>query len=267
MKTIVYYFSGTGNSLAVAKKICSSLPDCELVPIASLMESQGTVVPAGQRVGIVCPVYFSGLPLMVAKFAERLDLSKATYTFAVVTLGETGGIATIHHLDKILEKNNGRGLDAGFFVKMPGNYIFMYGSPTGDKQKEILSEAGRQVAEIILPIERCEQRELPRSFLSGLIHVVIYPYFTSVAPKRSRKFEVTPACTSCGICAKVCPAGNIELREGRPSWKDRCEVCCACIHLCPAQAIQVGNKTKGRPRYRNPSVSVRELEVIKGSGP
>jgi flavodoxin len=30
MKTIIYYFTGTGNSLAAARKIAAVLEDCEL---------------------------------------------------------------------------------------------------------------------------------------------------------------------------------------------------------------------------------------------
>ncbi len=92
MKTIIYYFTGTGNSLAAAKKIAAALEDCELVPIASLQKTNGNIVPQAERIGIVCPVYFSGLPLMVASFAGRLDLAAVKYVFAVVTNGGGGGV-------------------------------------------------------------------------------------------------------------------------------------------------------------------------------
>jgi len=68
MKNVIYYFTGTGNSLAVAKKIAAALGECELVPIASLRDTPA-IAPDAERVGIVCPVYFLGLPLMVAEFA------------------------------------------------------------------------------------------------------------------------------------------------------------------------------------------------------
>lgn len=141
MKSIIYYFTGTGNSLAVAKKIVSAMGDCELVPIASLQNMQGDIVPQAERVGIVCPVYFSGLPLMVASFAGRLDPAAVTYVFAVVTNGGGGGSAALRQLDSILRKRQGRGLDAGFAVTMPGNYILMYSSPEGKEQEEILAGA------------------------------------------------------------------------------------------------------------------------------
>ena len=50
MKTIIYYFTGTGNSLAAAKKIAAALKDCELVPIASLEGYTGKDRP-GSRTG------------------------------------------------------------------------------------------------------------------------------------------------------------------------------------------------------------------------
>ena len=65
MKTIIYYFTGTGNSLAVAKMIAAVLGDCEIVPIASLQTTAGDITPAADRVGIINPVYLPGLPVIV----------------------------------------------------------------------------------------------------------------------------------------------------------------------------------------------------------
>jgi ferredoxin len=260
VKTIIYYFTGTGNSLAAAKKIAAVLGDCELVPIASLHKTSGDIVPPAERVGIVYPLYFSGLPVMVAGFARRLDLSHADYTFSVVTLGGAGGSAGLQQLDSILRKRQGHGLDAGFSVTMPGNYILMYSSPTGKKQIEILAWADEQVAALTGPVARCEKRALPSSLISHVLHTLIYPWFTCHVHTDDRKFSVNDKCTSCGTCAAICPAGNIEMVQGRPVWKHHCELCCGCIHICPVQAIQAGTKTEKRVRYRNPSVSITDLK-------
>jgi MinD superfamily P-loop ATPase len=88
---------------------------------------------------------------------------------------------------------------------------------------------------------------------------VMYPRFIAGVHDADRKFTVDDRCTSCGICAAVCPAGNIELGDGRPAWFHRCEQCMACIHLCPTGAIQAGPKTGTRARYRNPTVQVEAL--------
>ncbi|SCL76626.1 NADH-plastoquinone oxidoreductase subunit [Methanoculleus chikugoensis] len=260
MKTIIYYFTGTGNSLAAAKKIAQSLGETEIVPIASLAKTPGEIRPGADRVGFVCPVYFSGLPAMVTAFAERLDLSGAKYIFSVVTHGGGGGSAALRQLDGILKEKAGRGLDAGFAVNMPGNYILMYGSPAGEKRDRILAAADAELEAIAGRVRQGEKVNLPSAPLTRLIRAVMYPRFRSRVHGEDRRFTVTEECTSCGICARLCPAENIEMVDGRPVWNHRCELCCGCIHLCPAGAIQAGKATEGRQRYRNPSVEIAELE-------
>lgn len=120
MKTCIYYFSGTGNSLAVAKQICEGLGDCDLVSIASLGGHEGAITPNAERVGLVCPVYDFGLPAIVADFARRLNPRDTRYLFAVITFGGLGASA-LTQLDGILNEQ-GRSLDAAWAVAMPGNF-------------------------------------------------------------------------------------------------------------------------------------------------
>lgn len=263
MKSIIYYFTGTGNSLAAAKKIGAALGDCELVSIASLKENP-KIRPDVERVGIIFPLYFSGLPAMVSGFAERLNLSSVSYCFAIVTLGGKAGSAALKQLDGILTTNTGRGLDAAFSVPMPSNYILLYAPPQGSRLEEILSSADRQLSAIIPILQNCQKKEIHRSLLSGLLHLLVYPWFTSHVHSDDRKFTVDDRCTSCGTCAAICPAGNIDLVQGKPVWKHHCELCCGCIHMCLTGAIQGGPKTASRPRYRNPSVSIEELKQQSG---
>ena len=248
MKTIIYYFTGTGNSLAAAKKIAAGLDDCRLVPVASLQDTEGDILPEADRVGIVCPVYFAGLPLMVASFAGRLDLSRSQYTFSVVTLGGFGGPSALRQLDGILKKRSWRGLDAGFMVRMPGNYILMYESPAGKKRERILAAADEHLEAIVQALQSSTITKPGYSPLARLVQFLWYPRFASSVHDSDRKFSVDDTCTSCGTCAAICPAKNIELVGGKPVWKHHCELCCGCIHLCPAEAIQAGKKTAGRAR-------------------
>jgi len=267
MKTIIYYFTGTGNSLAAAKKIAVVLEDCELVPIGSLMETPGDIIPTADRVGIVCPVYFSGLPAMVAAFAGRLRLAGSGYLFAVVTFG--GGLgagSTLRQLDGIFRRHLSRGLDAGFTVKMPGNYILMYEPPAGEERHTVLAAADSEIARIADTIKQSRKQEFSCSFSERLVHPLAYTWFISRVHTEDRKFTVTDSCTSCGICAAVCPAENIDLVAGKPVWKHHCELCCGCIHLCPVQAILAGAKTEKWLRYRNPDVTVAELKIREENG-
>ena len=77
--------------------------------------------------------------------------------------------------------------------------------------------------------------------------------------KAGPKFRVDPSCTHCGICAKVCPVGNIVMKDGRPTWSDKCEQCMACLQWCPVEAIQFGRRTAGRRRYRHPEFKASDF--------
>lgn len=61
----------------------------------------------------------------------------------------------------------------------------------------------------------------------------------------------------CGVCAKVCPANNITVTD-KVTFSDRCEVCYACLHNCPQNAIHM--KVEQSPvRFRNEHVSLRDI--------
>jgi ferredoxin len=260
LKTILSYFTGTGNSLAVAEGLARRLGDCELVPVASLAKLSGPVTPPAERIGIITPVYFFGLPSLVAVVSGRLDLSRVKYVFAVTTMGGSGGSAALRQLDGILRRGpGGRGLDAGFTVRMPGNYVLMYEPPAGKKKEQILREAERRVDEIADAVNRGLPVRLPWSFIAFLVHSLMHPRFIAGVGNADRKFAVDDRCTSCGICLEVCPVENIRLESGRPVWLHHCEQCMGCIQHCPTGAIQAGQKTENRARYRHPSVKIEDL--------
>jgi ferredoxin len=77
-------------------------------------------------------------------------------------------------------------------------------------------------------------------------------------PKEDRSFEAGASCEGCGTCARLCPAGNIELEDGKPRWKGHCEQCGACFAWCGRAAI-AGKCLAARTRYTNPGVSLSEM--------
>jgi ferredoxin len=265
MKTIIYYFTGTGNSLAATQKIASLLGDCELVPIASFKDITGDIVPEAERIGIVCPVYDSGLPILVGEFAGRLDLSNVRYRFGILTLGGTG-VAALHMLNDILKKRTGRRLDAAFIVKMPGNFPAVSSPPEGEKRDQILSAADIHLTEIAGLIAKGAAVSPGFEPLSSLLQLMLYRPFARSVHDADRKFSVSDACTSCGTCAIVCPVNNIIIEKGRPLWQHRCELCCACLNFCPTKAIDLAmlRGTKGRGRYRHPDLKIADMKVQNG---
>ena len=71
-KNIVFYFSGTGNSLKVAKDLAKEIQHCE---IASMGSTKAYDLQQGyETIGFVYPTYFRGEPLKVREFISNLNL-------------------------------------------------------------------------------------------------------------------------------------------------------------------------------------------------
>ncbi len=120
MKTCIYYFTGTGNTLAVVRDLAAELGETELIPIPTVMHQQAILADA-DAVGIAFPVYFLDMPGIVQEFARKLNVPKTSYLFGIVSCGERPGPA-LFNLKAILEEKH-TALSAGFVFVMPENYI------------------------------------------------------------------------------------------------------------------------------------------------
>jgi flavodoxin len=91
MENIIFVFSGTGNSLKVAKDISRELGNCEIVSMAKPYNSTKQY----DSVGFIYPTYFWGLPRKVIEFVKtiKLDNNKNTYYYAIATYGGSAGNA------------------------------------------------------------------------------------------------------------------------------------------------------------------------------
>lgn len=255
--TTVYWFSGTGNSLAVARRIAEATEGAVLVPVARAVQT--SVRPRGV-VGVVCPVYFEGLPLVVRDFLGRLDAREVSYAFLVLTAGAYAGWAVPQA--RRLFRRAGRRLDAAFVVVMPDNYIAEMDLPSPATQTRRLGRARRRVDRIAGDVANRTRRwgVGAAAPLGALAYAVMGRRFARTCARRDERFVVTDSCTGCRICVRVCPVGNIDLVGGRPAWLHRCQQCYACIHACPETAIQIRRRpTAHRRRYRHPEVSLADL--------
>ncbi|MBY9003807.1 MAG: EFR1 family ferrodoxin, partial [Candidatus Lokiarchaeota archaeon] len=150
MRTKIYFFTGTGNSLSIAKEICNKIPQCELVSIPKEYEKKNPISDC-EKVGFVFPLHYAGLPKIVFDFVNKFDVSKSTYFFSIVT--HAGDMTTwpFIQLEKIL-KERSKKLNAGFSLIMPNNYILGYETHSEARQKKMFKEASiksTQIAEDI----------------------------------------------------------------------------------------------------------------------
>lgn len=258
MKNVIFYFTGTGNSLKIARDIAAEIGETELVPIPQAMKKPADRWLAAETIGFVFPVYFEGPPIIVEELVERLKLNANPYIFAVCNCGGAFG-TTLLAIDKLLQKKN-TGLAFGTAIKMPGNYLPMYGAYPEAKQRQLFvgeSEQIRTIAETIKA--RRTGLVMKDIFLINFLSSLFHPSFVKNARTWDKNFSANNRCNHCGTCSRVCPIGNIELKDGKPVWNHRCEQCFACIQWCPQEAIQCGKKSASRKRYHHPEIKLGDL--------
>jgi ferredoxin len=256
MENTIYFYSGTGNSLWIARTIARGLGDTRLVSIADVGET-GTTGGSGV-VGLVFPVYIWGLPRRIIRFAQGLKRAEGTYVFAAaVNGGQVSG--TLVQLRRLL-KREGTLLSAGFDIPMPSNYIPWGGPGPEKKRRERFEAASRKIDDIVSCVKKRERRPVEKGPLwARAVFTPFYRLTLSKVPTMDRQFWVDDKCNGCGVCSRVCPSDNIGLDTGRPIWKHRCEQCLSCLQWCPKEAVQYGKKTPGYERYHHPEVHLKDV--------
>ncbi|MEW5757948.1 MAG: EFR1 family ferrodoxin [Candidatus Omnitrophota bacterium] len=258
MKTVIFYFSGTGNCLKVAQDIAAGLKDTEIIAIPKVID-ESEISTKANNVGIIYPVYMFGMPLILSRFIKKLKFNSAQYIFSVATYGGMMGSTLIQTKREL--KKQGIKLSAGFGIKMPGNYTPLYGALPLDKQEKMFAKENEKIKLICEIVKASKEAPIEKGLilenllLSGIIYNVCSPQI----PSMDKSFWVNDKCNSCGICQKVCPVKNIKIVDAKPAWLGKCEQCMACLQWCPKEAIQYGKRTIGRKRYHHPQISLDDI--------
>lgn len=247
MKNRIYFFTGTGNSLYVAKCIAESLPNCEVKAIHNDLNLE---IPQGlDRVGFVFPTYYWGLPALVSEFMTKLEFSNqgATYFFAIATCAGMAGNA-LPQTKKMLLSHDIK-LNYGTSIRMPANAVFNYDMT--DDPVHAAEKSDEKIKSLILNVKNKKSNRI-----GGINKLIYRPYIKSISSVHvfDKDFNVNEDCISCGLCVSVCPADNITLNDGKPSFGHHCESCTACIQHCPKRAINYKDLTQARRRYSHPQV-------------
>ncbi|WP_055665762.1 EFR1 family ferrodoxin [Desnuesiella massiliensis] len=255
MRTIIYYFTATGNSLYVAKRLCKNIACSEYMPMIKAINNNELTVEA-EAVGFVFPLYCAGLPEIVERFIKSLNI-KAKYIFAVATRGITKGCA-MEQIHNILQ-SKGLALNFNHYITMPSNYVRMYNIRSDYKNRNIICEAEKTMMDVAKKISLREEVEVNTSILNKVVSRTWHRSWKEKVHNADEKFYSDSKCVSCTLCEKICPVGNVKMINGKPQWNHNCQDCMACVHACPEKAIQIGGATIKRRRYRNPLVTIKEI--------
>lgn len=252
---VIFYLSGSGNSLYAAQQIAGKLEACRLETIGSYLREPYAV--KDEVVGIVCPVYCFALPPVVAQFLAKLK-AKPSYTFGVVTMGGNQGRA----LKQMSEALAAQGITLQYAqtVVMPDNF---FGIPL-EKREKLLEAAEPTIIQIAQDIA------LAKRDVTAVKEAYLWKLFGTSASwwylKNRLNFEnmtVDAAkCVGCNICADICQMENITMVAGNPTFGNNCANCLGCVHWCPQSAISAGKLIlDNSKRYVHPKIN---LPMMKG---
>lgn len=247
---MVLYYTGTGNSEYVAKKIGEQIED-EVINLFDRIKGKDySEIHSDRPFVIVYPTYAWQIPRILRDFIQRTAFTGSKRVYFVATCGDSIG-----NMPKYLVELCGQ-KSFTFMgcaqVIMPENYIAMFNAPEKSKAVKIIKNADIVIRNIVDVIKH--NGTIPGKSISvfakassGLINNVFYSRIIS-----AKKFYSTDACIGCGKCKEVCPLNNVSIKDGKPVWGDQCTHCMACICKCPKEAIEYGKKSKEKPRYQCP---------------
>ncbi len=268
MKVNIYYFSGTGNSLYIAKKI-EERTKGELISIASMVHTKEIRI-IDDVVGIIFPIYYANLPNIITIFAHKLKQIESEYIFAVCTYGGGKGEA-INHLKSIM---NPKKISAVYGIHMPQNAFFKF----WENHTKLNKAADAMVKLICNNIKEKRKGFFSSNMVIDILQRPLYPLLRPLIIKSLAKmskvqdkkpleeliyladkhFKTNERCSGCGICVKVCPVNNIILVNKKPQWLHRCENCLACYNFCPEKAIDTDLVTKNY-HYRHSKIALSDI--------
>lgn len=259
----IFYFSGTGNSLFIARQLAKQMGDCPVVPMVGEVR-KGTNTALSGVIGLVFPVHAFSMPKLVADFLASSTFDKNTYIFAVATrMGSSCQV--FDDIDKILS-GKGVALTARWFINMPNNYLNLLPLSNVDQIRALNIEAAEAVTSIAANVNERKIYEEADPHYSHFERNIMFPMLNKLYTVTNyfgleNKFCADDKCINCSVCSRICPSNKIEMQNEKPVWKKDtpCYHCFACIHYCPAAAIQLNRKTRKVGRYHHANITIDDI--------
>jgi len=250
----IHYFSGTGNSAAVARWI-------EEEALANNWTCRATNIGRADRLNpvrpdpsailaFVSPVHGFNYPPVMINYILRFPKGKNRVwllnTRAGMRLGNmiTPGLSGItFYFAAIVLMLKGYTIRAMLPVDLPSNWISVH---PGLNQKTIAFLHKRNRLRVKNFFQQVCQgkscfRAIREVFQDLLFAPVSVLYYLSGRFVFAKTYYASADCNQCDICIKGCPVKAIIKVDQRPYWTFHCESCMKCMSNCPVKAIETAH--------------------------
>lgn len=238
-KINIIYYSGTGGTERVANTFEASFIRMGYeVNIRPLVDNPRFNLEEDVSLLLLYPVYASNAPKFVCKWIDSLDVVNNAHAF-IVSVSAGGEIIpnTACRVGAIkgLEKKGYSVVYEKMFV-MPCNF----GVPTKEPLAKMLLELlPKKVEEVVEEIKSGTVRRT-KPFVFDRFFSQVGKVERYGAKVFGENIKVLDSCIGCGWCVDNCYVGNIVLKEGKPIFASKCQLCLACIYGCPSKALEAG---------------------------
>ena len=261
MKSIVIYYSQTGNTKRIAEAIHSGMSQlAEKCDIAPLGEVDTRELLNYDLIGLGSPVmHFGREPTIITNFINDMPSLKGRYGFTFCTHGMLPGgyiarmVATLRRKGLIVTGWNDWYGSA--FIPFMFKPYYTDGHPDEIDLKEA-KDFGREIVERSRRISMGKARLIPRLPRKEK-YDRLYGIPPLAVPEEIRKLQedigkLRPRLNvekckypKCSICMDNCPTHSINLSESPPISYQTCQPCLLwlCEQICPTGAIEVDWET------------------------
>lgn len=240
MRTLICYFSGTGNTKKVVDKYVEEFKNngCN-VTVQAVENDCNEDFSSYDSIGIAYPIHAFNAPSIIVNFCKKMP-KQATkkMLYIIKTSGEPLKINNISStkIVRILRKKN-YVLNNEYHYVMPYNMIFRHSNAMAYK---MWTTASALIAIDCKEIINAKKVTLPHFPFPSLISRVMRIEHWG-GRFNGKKYKVDSKCVKCGKCIRNCPTHNISIdKNGNFHFGNKCLMCMRCSFSCPVDAFHIG---------------------------
>jgi len=235
MKAVdLYYFSGTGNTLLVTRKMAETFEKKGIrVNLRKIEKENPKSVSPEDTLGLAFPVACQGTYPFIWDFIKSLPQKPGVGVFMVDTLAKFSG-GVVGPIKKILEKKGYEAIGAEEII-MPSNRALSSGDygHNDEKIREGLKNAEKYAESLIEGKAKWGRAPVLSDLMSKIsLSAAAWNLMKKMLDLKLDKTK----CVKCGQCLRLCPVNNIKMNDF-PEFGDKCVSCLRCVAFCPKGAI------------------------------